>query len=377
MNVDFIKALKELSEQKGIPEEEVVKAIETAIRSAVRKINNNSKQNFRIDVNTKEGTIKVYEQITVVEENVDNEHHLIAIEKAKEIDENVEIGDYFESEVNLDEIARIASSTVKQVVIQRIREAERESLNRAIKNEIGKMHIGKVHRIERDNYFLLIDEKIEAILKPRDRINRERFSINDKVKVIITKIIENPKNASIEVSRVHDELLKQLLELEVPEIREGIVKIVSVARDPGKRAKIAVTSTMSNVDPVGSCVGVRGCRIIPITNELNGERIDVVIYNNDIKEFIINALSPSVISSISIFEESDGRKVARVIVPDNQLSIAIGREGQNVRLASKLVNITIDILSESQYSSSEGSTSVVDDLSEKHFKKAKDSVEES
>jgi len=342
MNSDFMDALEQLEREKGIAKDVLLETIEAALISGYKR-NFNSAQNVRVDINRHTGLVKVYARKTVVEDPTDPRLE-ISLDAAEQIDPGFQIGDIAEIEVTPRDFGRIAAQTAKQVVTQRIREAERGMIYNAFVDREYDIVTGIVQR--QDNRFYYVDlGKVEAVLPLTEAMPNEKFKHNDRVKAYITKVEKTTKGPQILLSRTHPGLLKRLFELEVPEIYEGVVEIKSVAREAGHRSKIAVYSRNPEVDPVGSCVGPRGMRVQTVVNELHGEKIDIVSWSEDAKEFVANALSPSKVVSVDVDEEN---KVARVVVPDYQLSLAIGKEGQNARLAAKLTSWKIDIKSETQ-----------------------------
>ncbi|MGB8957357.1 MAG: transcription termination factor NusA [Tumebacillaceae bacterium] len=342
MNSEFMDAMEQLEREKGIAKDILLEAIELALISGYKK-NFNSAQNVRVDINRHTGTVKVYARKTVVEEPTDPRLE-ISLDAAEQIDRGFQIGDIAEIEITPRDFGRIAAQTAKQVVTQRIREAERGLIyNRFVDREYDIV-TGLVQR--QDNRFYYVDlGKVEAVLPLNEVMPTEKFAHNDRVKAYITKVEKTTKGPQIMLSRTHPGLLKRLFELEVPEIYEGVVELKSVAREAGYRSKIAVYSRNPEVDPVGACVGPRGMRVQAIVNELKGEKIDIVRWSEEPVEFVANSLSPSKVVSVDVDEEN---KVARVVVPDYQLSLAIGKEGQNARLAAKLTGWKIDIKSEAQ-----------------------------
>lgn len=342
MNSEFIGAIEQIAKEKGIDKELLFEAIETSLVSACKK-NFGTSQNIKVSIDRENGDVNVYAQKTVVE-NVENSALEISLEEAREIDINYELGDIVDIEVTPKNFGRIAAQTAKQVVIQRIREAEREIIyNHYITKERDIM-TGIIQRKERKNIMINLG-KAEAILQPNEQIPTEEYELNSRIKVYILEVKQTTKGSQIFVSRTHPELVKRLFEQEVPEVYEGIVEIKSIAREAGSRTKMAVHSNDPEVDPVGACVGQNGQRVNVIVNELRGEKIDIIQWSDDPKEFIAAALSPSKVIKVITDEEN---KSASVIVPDYQLSLAIGKEGQNARLAAKLTGWKIDIKSESQ-----------------------------
>jgi len=342
MNQEFFQALKELEKEKGIKNEVLLEVIEGALVSAYRK-NFGSLQNARVEIDPLSGQVRVLAKKTVVPE-VKDDRFEISLEEAQKIENRYQLGDQLEVEITPQAFGRIAAQTAKQVVVQRLREAERGQIFAEFSNREGDIVTGVVQRLEQKNVYIDLG-KTEAILTPLEQMPGEMYYQGDRLKVYIVEVKKTTKGPQILVSRTHPGLLKRLFELEVPEIYDGIVEIKSVAREAGARSKIAVHSRDENVDPVGACVGSRGMRVQAIVNELRGEKIDIIKWNPDTGRFVANALSPAKVMTVEIFENE---KIARVIVPDYQLSLAIGKEGQNARLAAKLTGWKIDIKSESQ-----------------------------
>ena len=342
MNTEFIEALEQIQKDKGISKDILIDAIEAALISSYKR-NFGSAQNVRIEINRETGEVKVYSQRKVVE-NVEDEFLEISIEDAKEIDRNYELNDIVEREETPRDFGRIAAQTAKQVVVQRIREAERSVIYDEFINRESDIITGTVARIARGNVYINLG-KTEAILTPSEQMPNEEYNHGDRIKTYILEVKKLPKGPQILVSRTHPNLIKRLFELEVPEIHDGVVEIKSISREAGSRTKIAVESRDPNVDPVGACVGPKGTRVQAIVDELKGEKIDIIKYSDDYDEFISSSLSPAKVISSEIDIEN---KTAKVVVPDYQLSLAIGKEGQNARLAAKLTGWKIDIKSESQ-----------------------------
>ena len=338
----FLDALKELAAEKGVEEEVLFDAIEAALISAYKR-NFGSAQNVRVVLDRHTGAYHVYAIKTVVEEVFDDVEE-ISLAQARTINPDYEIDDTIEIEVTPANFGRIAAQAAKQVVVQRVREAERGIIYEEFMSREGDIITGLVSRVENRNVFIDLC-KTEAILMPAEQIAGETYEHGDRIKAYIVEVKRTSKGPQIVVSRTHPGLLKRLFELEVPEIQEGIVEIKSVAREPGMRSKIAVWSKDEDVDPVGSCVGHKGMRVQAIVDELGSEKIDIVKWNEDSAKFIANALSPAKVVSVAVNEDE---KVSRVVVPDYQLSLAIGKEGQNARLAAKLTGWKIDIKSETQ-----------------------------
>ncbi|CAI6032769.1 Transcription termination/antitermination protein NusA [Paenibacillus sp. JJ-100] len=342
MSMDFIEAMNELEREKGISKDVLFEAIEAALISSYKR-NFNTAQNVRVDMNRNTGVIRVFARKLIVEEVLDSRTE-ISLPAAREINPHFQLEDIAEIEVTPRDFGRIAAQTAKQVVTQRIREAERGLIYNAFVDKEEDIVTGVVQRQDLRNIYIDLG-KIEAALPLTELMPNEKFVHGDRIKAYITKVENTTKGPQIILSRTHPGLLKRLFELEVPEIFDGVVEIRSVAREAGFRSKIAVHSRNEEVDPVGSCVGPKGMRVQTIVGELRGEKIDIVRYSEQVDEYVANALSPSKVLEVHVFEEE---KMARVIVPDYQLSLAIGIKGQNARLAAKLTGWKIDIKSESQ-----------------------------
>ncbi len=349
MNIEFIEALKDLEKERGIQADVLLEAIEVALISAYKK-HYGSSQNVRVEINKGNGDIHVLYRKTVVEE-VTDERAEISLAEAREFDPDFEVDDVFESEVTPRSFGRIAAQTAKHVVVQRIREAERNLVYDQYATRKDDIITATVLRIEGRNIYIDLD-KTEALLAPSEQIPRETYYPGERIKVYILEVRRTTKGPQIMVSRTHPGLLKCLLEREVPEIADGTVEIKSVVREPGWRSKIAVYSKNDNVDPVGACVGSKGMRVQSVVNELSGEKIEVIRWDENPAVYVSNALSPAKCVSVEI-DESE--KFTRVVVPDFQLSLAIGKEGQNARLAARLTGWKIDIKSESQMAELEAS----------------------
>lgn len=341
MNREFITALSQIERERGISKEVLIEAIEAALISAYRR-NAGAPHSVSVSIDRDSGEVRVWQRLAVVDEVEDDQ---IQVERGR-AEELVggPPGDFIDLEVTPRDFGRIAAQTAKQVVVQRIREAERGVIYEEFSNREGDIVTGIVHRLE--GRTALVDlGKAEAVLAPAEQIHGERLRMGDRLKTYVIEVKRTTKGPQIVVSRTHPGLLKRLLELEVPEIHDGIVEIKGIAREPGSRSKVAVYSRDRNVDPVGACVGPKGVRIQAIVNELKGEKIDVVRWDPDPAVFVGNALSPARVVKVEI---DPGEHAARVVVPDYQLSLAIGKEGQNARLAAKLSGWKVDIRSETQ-----------------------------
>ncbi|MCL6588688.1 MAG: transcription termination factor NusA [Firmicutes bacterium] len=342
MNGDFIEALRAIEKEKEIPFKVLVETIESALVTAYKK-NFAATGDIRVRVEFSKGGFKVFCEKTVVDK-VNNPHAEISLAEAHTLNSSLKLGDVIEVEVTPKDFGRIAAQTAKQVVVQRIREAERDKIFEEFSERIGEVMTGTVQRHEQKNVFISLG-KVEALLPPNEQVPTEPYKFNDRIKVYILDVRRTPKGPQVIVSRTHPSLIRRLFELEVPEIHDGVVTIKSVAREPGARSKIAVASNDEKVDPVGACVGHRGSRVQAIVNELYDEKIDIVRWDENPSKFIAEALSPAKVISVEANEETMS---AFVVVPDNQLSLAIGKAGQNVRLAARLTGWRIDIKSESQ-----------------------------
>ncbi|WP_071459480.1 transcription termination factor NusA [Bacillus massilinigeriensis] len=342
MSSELLDALEMLEREKGISRDVLIEAIEAALISAYRR-NFNQAQNVRIDLNLASGSMRVFARKEVVDQVFDPRLE-ISIEDAKNINPNYQVEDVVELEVTPKDFGRIAAQTAKQVVTQRVREAERGIIYSEFIDREEDIMTGIVQRL--DSKFIYVSlGKIEAILPANEQMPNERYKPHDRIKVFITKVEKTTKGPQIFVSRTHPGLLKRLFEIEVPEIYDGTVEIKSVSREAGDRSKISVYSDNAEVDPVGSCVGPKGTRVQAVVNELKGEKIDIVKWSEDPVVFVANALSPSKVLDVIV---GDDEKSTTVIVPDYQLSLAIGKRGQNARLAAKLTGWKIDIKSESE-----------------------------
>lgn len=360
MNNDFIKALDELEKSKKIPREVVFDALEKALIKSYEKNfdyqdRENEESSVEVNINRDNGKVNLYAIKTVVE-NVEDKNTEISLEEAKTIKRKYDLGDKVKIEITPKNFGRIAAQTARNIVIQKLKDAERDNIYNEFIDREKEIITGTVQRVERGIVYIDLG-RVEGIIPVSEQIKSEEYTPNKRLKLFIKEVKNTTKGAQIILSRTDNSLIKRLFELEVPEINDGTVEIFSVAREPGSRTKIAVFSNDENVDPVGSCVGFSGTRVKSIVDELNGEKLDIVIWSKDIKTFISNSLSPSEV--IATFIDED-QKICRVIVSEDQLSLAIGKEGQNARLAAKLTNWKIDIKGLNQYLESyeDGSLSV-------------------
>ncbi|MDO4280863.1 MAG: transcription termination factor NusA [Peptococcaceae bacterium] len=342
MNKEFILALKQLEKEKGIDAQVILDAIEAALISAYKK-NYGSLMNVSVHMNQETGEFEVFATKEVVDD-VHSPQTEISLEDAKAFSLHAELGDLVEVPEYPKNFGRIAAQTAKQVVVQRIREAERGVIYDEFTNKESEIISGVIERIEAGSCYLKLN-KAEAVLPPQEQIPNEEYYVNKRIKACILEVKKAQKGPQVIVSRSNPKLLVRLFELEVPEIKDGFVVIKSVAREAGMRSKIAVQSLSDEIDAVGSCVGPNGARVKAIVDELCGEKIDIINWDESPDIYIAEALSPSLVIDVLIDEEN---KKAVVVVPDNQLSLAIGKEGQNARLAAKLTNWKIDIKNQSQ-----------------------------
>ncbi len=340
---ELIGVFEQIEREKGILKQELLSLIESALSSAFKK-HAGKKLNFEAHIDPDTGKIRAFVKKTAVEK-VTNNNFQISLEQALKINPDAKIGDEVKIEIKTEEFGRIAAQTAKQVIIQRIRELERENLYKEFKEKEGTIVNGVVHRLGSKNVVILDLGKVEAILPKREQIPNHKYKIGERVKAYILNVDKISKGPQVIVSSTHPELVRRLFELEVPEVYDKTVEIKNIVRDPGKRCKVAVYSNNEKVDPVGACVGVKGTRIKAIINELYGERIDLVLWSEEPSVYIANALSPAKVENVVINKE---KKETFVTVADDMLSLAIGKSGQNVRLAARLTGWHIDIKSESQ-----------------------------
>ena len=343
-NKELILALEDLEKEKGIKKEYLLESIETALVTAYKR-NFDSLENVRVEMDKKTGATHVYSVKEVVKK-VENPDTQIKVKDAQKINPDLNEGDNLETEIVPRNFGRIAAQTAKQVIIQKLRELEREIIFTEYNDRKGEIVSGLVQKADR-NIVVMDLGKLEGVMPSKEQIPTEHYKVNDKIKAYVVDVEKGAKGApQVIVSRSHPDFVRKLLEFEIPEIYEGVIEIKNVSRDAGSRSKVAVYSPDPNIDPVGSCVGAKGVRIQNVINELNGEKIDVIEWDEDPSVYIASALLPAQILAVDIKEED---KFAEVIVPDDQLSLAIGKAGQNARLAAKLTNWKIDIKSESQF----------------------------
>lgn len=343
VNKDFFLALDELEATKGIKKEFFIEALESALVAAYKKNFGESKA-VAVKLNPEKNTIRVYAYKTVVE-TVEDEDTQISLEEAKQIKKSYKVGDLVQEEITPKEFGRIAAGTAKQVVTQKLREAERDNAFAEMNEKLETLTTGIVRRVENGTVYMeLAGTQIEGIMLPNDQIPNEKYTVNSRIKVVIKKLRDNMRGVQALVSRAVPNFVKLLFKTEIPEIASGLVEIKGCSREAGYRTKIAVYCADENVDPVGACVGNKGMRINQIVAELAGEKIDIIEYSDDATEYIARALSPATVVSVYVNEDT---KTSRVVVPDDKLSLAIGKNGQNVRLAACLTGWKIDVKSQS------------------------------
>ena len=360
-------AIEQIVKEKGIDRAVVIEAMEQAVLTAANKKYRNTRD-LEARYNPDSGEVELFEFVTVVEEVLDS-YKEIDLDEAREIDPEVEVGDSLGEKLDASGFTRIAAQTAKQVIIQKVREAERETIFNEYSDRQWEIITGMVRRFEKGE--LLVDlGRAEAVLPSKEQMPREVYRPGDRIRAIITEIRMTTKGPQIILSRTHPSMLAKLFEAEVPEIAEGIVEINAVVRDPGSRAKVAVSSNDRDIDPVGACVGMRGARVQNVVSELRGEKIDIIPWSEDIARFACNALSPAQVSKVFVDEDN---RTLEIIVADDQLSLAIGKRGQNVSLAARLTGCRIDIKSESkvadevesqEFSSYDGTDAVEEDAVE-------------
>jgi len=342
MKSDFVLAITQLAAEKNLPKETVLSAVEAALASAYRKDSFAPNQNISVKINSSSGRVEVWAEKTVVERPADTRVE-VSLEEAHRYKSDAQLGDILMVESTPYNAGRIAAQTAKQVILQRLHEAEHSAILEEYTEKEDEVITGLVQRIEPGQVHIDLG-RIEAIMPASEQMRTERYRVGQRLKVCIIQILKTTRGPRVVVSRSHPDLLRRLFELEVPEVYNGSVEIKSIAREAGYRSKVAVAARQEGIDPVGCCVGLRGIRIQNIVNELNGEKIDVIQWSPGVAAFITNALSPAQIVKVDLNEEEN---IATVVVPDKQLSLAIGKEGQNARLAAKLTGWRIDIKSAS------------------------------
>ena len=343
MNRELISVIDELGRQKGIDKSRVIGAIEAALQMAAKKRFGQA-ENIQVEIDSKTGEISVVSKKTIVDA-VANPKTEVSLQEARQFDSEAEVGDEIGSVIEMSDLGRIAAQTAKQVIFQKVREAEWEAVQKEYSTRQGDLVNGIILGVERRNYLVDLG-KTEAVLPIQEQIPRETYRGGDRVKAMLLEVRRTPKDVQVVLTRSHPQFVAKLFELEVPEVLEKIVEIKSIVREPGDRTKIAVTSREKAVDPVGACVGIKGSRVQAVVRELRGEKIDIITWTSDPRVFIAEALNPASIEKVGVDEE---KKSALVVVADSQLSLAIGKNGQNVRLAARLTGWKIDIISATEY----------------------------
>ena len=343
MNQELISVIDELGRQKGIEKSRVLGAIEAALQMAAKKRFGQA-ENIQVEIDPKTGEISVVSKKTIVD-TVTNPKTEVSLQEARQFDSEAEVGDEIGSLIEVSDLGRIAAQTAKQVIFQKVREAEWEAVQKEYSTRQGDLVNGIILGMERRNYLVDLG-KTEAVLPVQEQIPRETYRNGDRVKAMLLEVRRTPKDVQVILTRSHPQFVSKLFELEVPEVLEKIVEIKSIVREPGDRTKIAVTSREKAVDPVGACVGIKGSRVQAVVRELRGEKIDIITWTSDPRVFIAEALNPASIEKVGVDEE---KKSALVVVADSQLSLAIGKNGQNVRLAARLTGWKIDIISATEY----------------------------
>jgi transcription termination/antitermination protein NusA len=340
MQTHFLAAINQICDEKNIQKDSVMETIKAALKTAYRKDFGNKDQEVEVDIDEKSGLATVYQVFTVVKK-VEEENIEISLEEARKYDKKAEIGDTIRIDVTPAEYGRIAAQSAKQVIIQRIQEAERDMMYDIFKDRENEMINAVVHRVDGKDVYVNLDNKITAALPMQEQIRSEKYYSGQRIKLYLDKVIKTTKGPQLLISRTHPSLVKKLLELEIPEVKSGVVSIKSIARDPGVRCKIAVISSDEKIDPIGSCVGQKGVRVQNVMDELNGERLDIIEWSEDIEKYIKAALAPAKTAKLVL---DDKNKHVKVYVDGDQRPLAIGKNGQNVRLASILTGWEIDIL---------------------------------
>lgn len=343
MNRELIAVIDQIGREKGIDKARIFGAVEAALQSAAKKRFGQG-ENIQVQIDPKTGEISVVSLKTIVEQ-VTNPKAELSLQEARRVDSEAEVGDEIGTVIEMEELGRIAAQTAKQVICQKVREAEWEAVQREYATRQGDLINGIILGQERRNYLVDLG-KTEAILPMQEQIPRESYRRGDRIKALLLEVRRTPKDVQVILSRTHPQFVTKLFELEVPEVGEKIVEIKGIVREPGDRTKIAVSSRDKAVDPVGACVGIKGSRVQAVVRELRGEKIDIIAWTSDPRVFIAEALNPASIEKVGVDDE---KKSALVVVADSQLSLAIGKNGQNVRLAAKLTGWKIDIISATEY----------------------------
>lgn len=347
MNKDILLIVDSMSNERGVPKEVIFEAIEVALATVTAKRYGEDDVKIRVAIDQKSGDYETFRCWTVVEDEnpLEFSGQQIPLSRAREIDSDLEVGDVVEEPVESIKFGRIAAQQAKQVIVQKVREAERAKIIQHYGKRVGELVIGVAKRVTRDSIVLDMGENAEALLPREEMIPRDAFRVNDRLRVYLCAVRQDKRGPQLLVSRTRSEFLIELFKIEVPEIGEEVIEIKGAARDPGSRAKIAVKTNDGRIDPIGACVGMRGSRVQAVSNELGGERIDIILWDDNPAQLVINAMAPAEVTSIVVDEDSHTMDLA---VPEEQLSQAIGRSGQNIRLASELTGWTLNVMSETE-----------------------------
>lgn len=348
MSKEILLVVDSVSNEKGLDREIIFKAVELAIAAITAKRYLPDEVDIRVTINRETGDYETFRQWTVVEnleENPLNPDKEITLEAAQKVDADLEVGDIIEESIESIDFGRIAAQQAKQVIMREIRRAERDEITKLYRDKIGTLVTGIAKRVTRDSVILDLGNNVEAVIPKENLIPRESVRIGDRIRGLLAEVNEESKSHQLIVSRTHPDMLTQLFKIEVPEIGEEVIEIKSVARDPGSRAKIAVKTNDGRIDPIGACVGIRGSRVQTVSNELNGERIDIILWNDDPAQLVVNAMAPAEISSIVVDEDAHSMDIA---VKEDQLAQAIGRNGQNIQLASRLTGWMLNVMTEAE-----------------------------
>lgn len=340
MQSQFLAAINQLCDEKGIPRDSILETIKAAIRAAYRKDYGNRDQVIEVEMGEKSEQATVY-LVKEVVKKVENKDMQMSLAEAKKYKKNPKVGDTVKIDVTPLEYGRIAAQSAKQVIIQRIQEAEREIMYETFKDRENELINALVHRVEGSNVYVNLDNKITTVLTKDQQIPKERYYGGQRLKLYLDKVVKTTKGPQLMISRTHENLVRKLMELEIPEIKQGLVEIKGIAREPGVRSKVAVHSSDPKIDPIGSCVGQKGVRVSNVMDELSGERIDIIQWSDNMEEYIKAALAPAKVAHIEL--DKAGTR-ARIYVQPDQRPLAIGKEGQNVRLASRLTRYELDVM---------------------------------
>lgn len=344
INKDFFAAMQDLEKEKGISQEVFISALENALTSACKKQYDGAMGTVEVKLNPEKGSMEFYASRTVVEEVTDADNEIL-LDEAREIKKSVKVGDKITEKFVPKDFSRIAAQTAKQVILQKIRETETDAMLSKFSDKEGELVVGVIRKIDSKNVYVELGKgQIEGVMLPADQVRGEKYNVNDRIKVFVKRVKSGYKGAQVLVSRSSQGLVRKLFEEEVPEIKQGTVIIKEISREAGARTKVAIYSTDERVDAVGACIGNKGARVNAIVEELKGEKIDIIPWSENPLEFIAKALSPARVISVT---QLDGEKTAMAVVPDDKLSLAIGKDGQNARLAVKLTGWKIDVKSQS------------------------------